>query len=71
MISDIELTPQQWEALKAVGSPLPLRRPIDPSVLAQLIATELAHHDRGRAVLTGKGRRVVVRGSPRLWDLGG
>jgi len=66
---DDHLTLDQWNALKAlrpsgVASGNPGRYMIEA-----LIALELAAMVDGHPVITEQGRRVVLRGSPRLWDL--
>ena len=66
---DIELDRNQWEALRALGAPDPDRRRLDRQAFEQLIASELAALQDGLPVITARGRQVVVRGSPRLWDL--
>ena len=66
---DIELDRNQWETLRALGAPDPDRRRLDRQAFEQLIASELAALRDGLPVITARGRKVVVRGSPRLWDL--
>jgi hypothetical protein len=66
---DNDLSFDQWEALKALrptGTPAP-----KPSgwILEQLVAHDLVAMLQGAPVITAKGRSVVLRGSPRLWDL--
>ena len=67
--SDYDLTPDQWEALKALRTPAPKFRAVNRSVLVQLIALDLAAMREDLPVLTPRGRKVLVRGSPRLWDV--
>ena len=66
---DYDLTPDQWEMLKAIRVPAPNRRPLIPSVVENLVALQLAEMTGGRPVITPKGRSVLLRGSPRLWDV--
>jgi hypothetical protein len=66
---DYDLTLDQWEALKALRVPAAEYRAINRSVLERLIALQLAAISEDRPVLTSKGRSVLLRGSPRLWDL--
>jgi hypothetical protein len=66
---DIELDRNQWETLRALGAPEPDRRRLDQQAFEQLIASELAALRDGLPVITAMGRMVIVRGSPRLWDL--
>ena len=65
--SDYDLTPDQWEALKALRAPG--RIASSRFALDQLIAFQLAAIDDGRPVITSMGRKVLVRGSSRLLDL--
>jgi hypothetical protein len=66
--SDYDLTPDQWEALKALRAPARLAS--SRSALEQLVALQLAAiDDDGRPVITLMGRKVLVRGSSRLLDL--
>ena len=69
MESDYDLTPDQWEALKALRLPASEYRSFNRSILEQLIGLQLATISGGRPVLTSKGRSVLLRGSPRLWDV--
>jgi hypothetical protein len=64
---DYELTPEQWEALRAIRVPGP--RALNRPVLEQLVALQLAARDGDLAVITPKGRKVLIRGSSRLLDL--
>jgi hypothetical protein len=66
---DHDLTPDQWETLKALRVPALEYRAFNRSVLEQLIALQLAAITGDRPVLTPKGRSVLLRGSPRLWDV--
>ncbi len=64
-----ELTPDQWETLKALRLPAPKCRVLNPAVVETLITLQLAAMTDGRPVITPKGRSVLLRGSPRLWDV--
>jgi hypothetical protein len=66
---DRELTPEQWEALKALRAPTPERRPLNRHYLDQLVALGLAAITDGVPRMTDTGRKVLVRGSSRLLDL--
>jgi hypothetical protein len=73
---DYDLTPDQWETLKALRLPAPKCRALNPSIVENLIALQLAAMTDGHAAMTDghpaitpKGRRVLLRGSPRLWDV--
>ena len=65
---DYDLTRDQWEALKALRLPTAQRR-IRDRLTASLIALELAAMTGDGAVITAKGRSVLLRGSPQLWDV--
>jgi len=66
---DYDLTPDQWETLKAIRAPAANGRALNRSIIANLVALELAEMTGDRPVLTRKGRSVLLRGSPRLWDV--
>ena len=66
---DYDLTRDQWEALKALRLRATERRTMNRLVVESLIALELAAHTGDGAVITPKGRSVLLRGSPRLWDV--
>jgi hypothetical protein len=67
--ADYDLTPDQWEALKALRAPAPKFCVASRSLLEQLIALDLAAMREDLPVLTPRGRKVLVRGSPELWDV--
>jgi hypothetical protein len=66
---DYDLTLDQWEALKALRLPASEYRSFSRSILEQLLALQLATISDDRPVLTPRGRSVLLRGSPRLWDV--
>ena len=66
---DYDLTPDQWEALKMLRLPAPQRGILNRSVVKTLIAFQLAAMCDDDPVITPKGRSVLLRGSPRLWDV--
>jgi hypothetical protein len=66
---DYDLTPDQWLALKALRGPAEENRGLTRSVVDNLIALGLATKSGDRPVITRKGRSVLLRGSPRLWDV--
>jgi hypothetical protein len=66
---DYDLTPDQWETLKVLRLPAPKRRFLNRSVVENLVALELAAIAGDSPVITSKGRSVLLRGSPRLWDV--
>ncbi|UFZ04260.1 hypothetical protein LQG66_34580 [Bradyrhizobium ontarionense] len=64
-----ELTPDQWETLKALRTPAREGRRLNGGVVDQLIALELAVIKNGTAAITPAGRTVLIRGSSRLLDV--
>jgi hypothetical protein len=66
---DYNLTPDQWEALKALRFPAAARRRINPSVLEQLVGLDLASINDGLPCITPIGRKVLIRGSSSLLDV--
>jgi hypothetical protein len=69
MDADIDLTPDQWEALKALRVPAPQGRVKNRFVIEGLLALQLAEVIGDSPILTPKGRSVLLRGSPQLWDV--
>jgi hypothetical protein len=67
--SDYDLTHDQWEALKALRTPAAQCGRFDRSAFEHLIALGLADVIDDRPAISAKGRSVLLRGSPRLWDL--
>jgi ribosomal protein S19E (S16A) len=66
---DHELTSDQWNTLRALRPTAPPAARLNRFVLEQLSLLELVALSENGSVLTSKGRAVVLRGSPRLWDL--
>ena len=66
---DYDLTPDQWETLKTLRAPAPEGRGLSRSVVESLVALQLAAMTDDCPVITPKGRSVLLRGSPRLWDV--
>jgi hypothetical protein len=66
---DYDLKPDQWETLKALRLSAPKRRILNRLVIEHLVALQLAMVIENCPVITAKGRSVLLRGSPRLWDL--
>ncbi|MGJ4947932.1 hypothetical protein [Bradyrhizobium sp. HKCCYLS20291] len=64
-----ELTPDQWETLKALRIPARERRRLNGMIVNQLAALELASISDGIAEITKMGRKVLIRGSSRLLDV--
>jgi hypothetical protein len=66
---DYDLTPDQWETLKALRMATTERGGFRRSIVDHLVALELVTISDGHPRLTSKGRSVLLRGSPRLLDL--
>jgi len=66
---DYDLTPDQWETLKALRVPASGLSTLNLSVLEQLVALHLAAMSDNLPVITPAGRRTLIRGSSRLWDV--
>jgi hypothetical protein len=66
---DYDLAPDQWETLKALRLPAPRCAILSASVVETLVALQLAAMIGGDAEITRRGRDVLLRGSPRLWDV--
>jgi hypothetical protein len=66
---DYDLTLDQWEALKALRTPAANHRVLNRFVVEHLIALRLATGIGDDPAITPTGRSVLLRGSPRLWDV--
>lgn len=66
---DCDLTPDQWETLKALRERASSARPRSRHVLESLVALDLVSIDGGLPIMTARGRWVLIRGSSRLLDV--
>jgi len=66
---DYQLTPDQWETLKAVRLTESPSTILSRIALEELIALQLAAIINNGPTLTPRGRKVLIRGSSRLWDV--
>jgi hypothetical protein len=66
---EYDLTPNQWEALKALRAPAAEECVLGPLIVESLVALQLAEMTGDGPAITPKGRSVLLRGSPRLWDV--
>jgi len=66
---DYDLTLDQWEALKALRTSAAKLRVLNRFGVEQLIALGLAAEIGDGPAITPEGRSVLLRGSPRLWDV--
>jgi hypothetical protein len=65
---DYDLSPDQWETLKAIRRGATERRASNPYLIEQLVALGLAAAGSEGPVITPVGRKVLIRGSSRLWE---
>ena len=63
---DCDLTPGQWEALKAVRTAVSRRPIIGRYAIESLVALGLVAMNGDAPVITQTGRKVLVRGSSQL-----
>jgi hypothetical protein len=63
---DYDLTPSQWEALKALRTPASRLPRMSSYTVDGLIALGLAAMSGDSPIITPHGRKVLVRGSSRL-----
>jgi hypothetical protein len=66
---DYDLKPDQWETLKMLRVPASSASTLNRFVLEQLIALRLAVISDNLPVITPAGRKALIRGSSRLWDV--
>ena len=66
---ECELTLDQWTALKALRRPAADRGALYRPAVESLIALQLATAGDEGPAITAKGRHVLLRGSPLLWDV--
>ena len=63
---DYDLTPSQWETLKALRTPASKPPRMSRYTIDGLIALELATMNGDAPTITAKGRKVLIRGSSLL-----
>lgn len=66
---DFDLSPDQWEALRALRNPVSNGRLSKAYLLGGLIELGLVVVNDGTPAMTPAGRKVLVRGSCRLLDV--
>jgi hypothetical protein len=66
---DLDLDPTQWETLKALRRGAGKGERVPSAALTELVALGLACLSQGTPAITAAGRAVLLRGSPRLWDV--
>ncbi len=66
---DYALTSDQWEALKALRVPVSRNSSLNHFVLDDLVALGLATMSDNMPAITPAGRKALIRGSSRLWDV--
>lgn len=65
---DYDLSPDQWETLKALRAAAAQRRVPSRFVVEQLVALGLADASGEAPRITEIGRKVLIRGSAQLWE---
>ena len=65
---DYDLSPDEWQTLKTLRAGATQRRALSPFVVEQLVALGLAAIDEAGPLITPMGRKVLIRGSSRLWE---
>jgi hypothetical protein len=65
---DFDLSPDQWDALKALRNPASRDR-LKTYMIEHLVKLGLVAINDGVPAMTPAGRKVLVRGSCRLLDL--
>ena len=66
---DYDLTPEQWETLKSLRMPVSRLSTLRDFALERLVALGLATISENVAAMTPKGRKALIRGSSKLWDV--
>lgn len=66
---DVELSPDQWEALRTLRNPVSNGRLSKAYLVESLVKLGLVVISDGVPAITPMGRKVLVRGSCRLLDL--
>jgi hypothetical protein len=66
---DYELSPDQWDALRALRGPTSRHGHVKRYLVEDLVKLGLVSVTDGMPAMTATGRKVLVRGSCRLLDL--
>jgi len=66
---DFDLSRDQWETLKTLRVPATKLSAPNRIVIEDLVGLGLVAMDDGVPLITRNGRRALIRGSFRLWDL--
>ena len=66
---DYDLSPDQWETLKALRAPVSPLSALSRFVLEDLVTLGLATMSEDVPAITPTGRKASIRGSSRLWDV--
>jgi ribosomal protein S19E (S16A) len=65
---DFDLSSDQWEALKALRNGAAQRHASNRFAIEQLVALGLVAIGTDGPAITPMGRKVLIRGSSRLWE---
>ncbi len=66
---DYDLSPDQWETLKALRKSVAQQRHSKACAVEQLVGLGLVTTIDGTPAITPAGRKVLIRGSSRLLDV--
>ena len=66
---DYDLTPEQWETLKSLRTPVSRLSGSRGFALERLVALGLATISENVPAMTPEGRKALIRGSFKLWDV--
>ena len=66
---DHDLTPDQWETLKSLRTPVSMPRRLNRHMIESLVGLELVQMHGDLPAITTTGRKVLIRGSSRLLDV--
>jgi hypothetical protein len=66
---DYNLRPDQWETLKALRVPASRPSAFSQFVIEDLVALGLVAIRDNMTLITPTGRKALIRGSSRLWDV--
>jgi hypothetical protein len=59
----------EWDTLRSFCAPALARAYANREAIQRLVSADLLKLQDDRPAITAKGRKVLVSGSPRLWNL--